>query len=162
MSSATAGASATFVGLTPDSAYSARVQAQSIFTGHVSLYSAVASSYTLAEPPLNLSTTTVMEVSVGLIWDGNGNPSTTLYEVERSTDGATFIQVATVRTPSYADQNVSPGTPYRYRVRAINENGTPSVYSNILSVQTLGSSGGAESSRRFLGPRARRWARPIR
>ena len=137
-SSSTANASATLSALSPDSLYSARVQAQSLITGHLSRYSSIVSSYTLAEPPLNLSTTTVTEVSVGLAWDGNGNPSTALYGVERSLDGITFIEVAQARTPSYSDQNVSGGISYTYRVRAINENGTPSAYSNLLVVLTPG------------------------
>src|SRR5262249_1022519 len=50
-------------------------------------------------------------------------------QVERSTDGTNFTQVATTTVPSYRDLGLVPGT-YYYRVRAVNAAGN-SPYSNV-------------------------------
>jgi len=138
LTSATAISTASFSGLLPDAVYSGRVQSTSLLTGHISIYSNVISSYTLAEPPITLSTSAVSQYSVSLLWDGNGNPLTALYAVERSTDGVLFTQVGMVRTTSFMDLSLSPGTFYSYRVRAFNENGIPTIYSNVITVMTTG------------------------
>lgn len=58
------------------------------------------------------------------------------FNIERSTDGTTFTQVATVAAGvnSYTDLNLASGT-YWYRVRAFNST-TYSAYSNVASTQT--------------------------
>jgi hypothetical protein len=58
------------------------------------------------------------------------------FNVERSTDGTNFVQIATVAAgvSSYTDINLSAGT-YWYRVRAFNAT-SYSAYSNTASTQT--------------------------
>ena len=56
----------------------------------------------------------------GLLWQ---DPATdeTGFDIQRSSDGVNFSSVATVPVGlvSYVDQGLSPGTTYRYRVRAV-------------------------------------------
>jgi predicted outer membrane repeat protein len=56
------------------------------------------------------------------------------FKIERSTDGTTFTQIATVgaNVTSYADTGLTPGTRYSYRVRATSSTGDSS-YSNQAS-----------------------------
>lgn len=80
--------------------------------------------------PLDLFATEVTDSRIDLAWtdqafNENG------YRVERSEDGTTFVEVATlsVDEDQYQDLGVSPSTGYWYRVRAVNEVGF-SGYSN--------------------------------
>jgi titin len=58
-------------------------------------------------------------------------------DIERSADGITFVQIATVgpTVVSYTDTSVQPNTNYWYRVRAFTAGGT-SPYSNTAMVRT--------------------------
>lgn len=57
------------------------------------------------------------------------------YLVERCTGGACtdFAQIATTLTTGYQDDDVTPSTTYRYRVRARDAAGNLSTYSGIAS-----------------------------
>lgn len=57
----------------------------------------------------------------------------TSYDVTRSTDGVTFVSVATPSTTSYLDDDVAIGTQYWYKVAAVNSSGT-SPYTSAQSV----------------------------
>jgi hypothetical protein len=59
-----------------------------------------------------------------------GDSSATGFQIERSTDGANFTQIAQVLYPmtSYCDTGLNVGTKYYYRVRAYNSSGV-SAYS---------------------------------
>jgi len=59
------------------------------------------------------------------------------YRVERSSDGATFVQVAQLASTAvaYTDGGLNPGSTYYYRAYAYNSGGT-SGYSNVASGQT--------------------------
>jgi len=140
ISSTTLGTTASFSGLAVNAQYFFRVFSQDPVTLALSASSVVISTYTLANPPVSLSTTSVTSSSIGLAWMDGGNPSvTTSYSVERSTDGVTFTSLAAPQIGlSYTDLIVSEGTTYKYRVRALNGNGVPSAPSNVVTVTTLG------------------------
>lgn len=134
--------------LTLNSYYAARVRARSLVSNNRSAWSTLYSTYTMAATPLTLSTTGVSNTYVWLTWNGNGNPANTLYSIERSTDGVTFIQAGAIRATAYQDNAVSAGTAYQFRVRALSEGGTPTAYTNTILVMT---SGVASAPKRPLG-----------
>ena len=138
-SSQTALSTATFTGLTANQFVQARVEAINSLDGNVSAWSATITTYTLANVPINLSSTSVAQTSVGLQWGANGNPAGTSYQLERSTDGINFTPVVTQTELSFTDIALLPGTVYQYRVRALNGAGAPTAYDGPIQVQTLGS-----------------------
>jgi hypothetical protein len=78
----------------------------------------------------------VSSSQINLSWTDNSNNETG-FKVERSTDGTTFTQIATVgaNVTMYVNTGLSPLTRYYYRVRAYNTGGN-SAYSNIASAKT--------------------------
>jgi hypothetical protein len=73
---------------------------------------------------------------VDVFWTDNST-SETGFRVERSTDGVSFAQVATVGAgvKSYASTGLSGGKKYYYRVSAYNANGN-SAYTAVASATT--------------------------
>jgi hypothetical protein len=99
-----------------------------------------ASAPTLPAPPAapgNLSATAVSSSQINLTWTDNSSNETG-FMVERSLDGTTFTQIATLgaNTTSYNSTSLNAGTTYYFRVRATNGGGN-SAYSNIASATTL-------------------------
>lgn len=97
-----------------------------------------------ADPPAApsaLSATAVSSSAIDLTWTDNSNDETT-FNIERSLDGAVFIDLASVAADvtSYADTGLSPETTYWYRVNAENTGGT-SAWSNTASAATLADTG---------------------
>jgi hypothetical protein len=73
---------------------------------------------------------------INLSWTDNSNNETG-FKVERSIDGSTFTQIATVgaNVTRYANTELPSLTRFYYRVRAYNAGGN-SAYSNIASAKT--------------------------
>jgi hypothetical protein len=86
--------------------------------------------------PTNLAATAASSTQINLSWIDN-SASKTGFEIERSSEGTTFMLIATVGAGinSYASTGLLPATKYSYRVRAYNSGGN-SVYSNIASATT--------------------------
>ncbi len=105
-----------------------------------SAYSNTASATTLSGPPAapsGLTATAVSTSQINLGWTDNAGNETG-FKIERSTDNASFSQIATVgaNVTSYSDTGRQPGTTYHYRVRSYNAGGD-SAYSNTASATTL-------------------------
>ena len=66
----------------------------------------------------------------------NAVPGATKYEVYRSTDNKNFKKIATVTGTSYLDKNSGNGVRYYYKVRAVNVNGSKTVYGSYSSVKS--------------------------
>jgi hypothetical protein len=87
------------------------------------------SQVALPGAPTNLRVAAYAASEIDLAWDPNSFNETG-FQVERSTDGVNFTQIATTTVPSYKDTGLASGTHY-YRVRAVNAAGN-SPYSNTL------------------------------
>jgi hypothetical protein len=86
--------------------------------------------------PSGLTAAAVSDKQINLAWaDGSSNEDG--FRIERSSDGLTFAQIATVgpNATAYNDTALAPDATYHYRVRAYNANGT-SAYSNTASAKT--------------------------
>ncbi len=89
--------------------------------------------------PTNLSATAVGTSQIDLTWTGStDNVGVSGYRVERCQGaGCTnFVEVATPAGTSHPDSGLTPGTTYRYRVRAADAVPNFSGYSNIATATT--------------------------
>ncbi|HVO32852.1 MAG TPA: fibronectin type III domain-containing protein, partial [Elusimicrobiota bacterium] len=140
LTSTTLAWSAGFAGLGPNALYFARVRAQDQSSLVFSAYSNAVSTYTLADPPTGLtaalSGSLTTRFTASLAWDGNGNPSGTIFTVERSTDNASFSLAGTGPSTSFSDSPLAAGTTFYYRVRAFNGDDVPTAYSGTATVAT--------------------------
>jgi hypothetical protein len=84
-----------------------------------------------------LAATTVSLNQIDLSWSDNSTDETG-FKIERSTDGTTFAEVASVgaNVTTYSDTGLTESTTYYYRVRAHNTGGD-SDYSNTASTTTI-------------------------
>lgn len=87
--------------------------------------------------PTKLTASAVGSNQIKLAWTDNGTNESG-FLIERSTDGITFTQVATVagNLTNYTDNGVLAGKTYTYRARAT-LNGTNSDYSNTAATTTV-------------------------
>jgi len=123
-------------GLASSTAYHYRVRA---YEGpNYSAFSNVASATTQATPaaPSNLAATAVSSSKVNLTWTDNA-VNETGFKIERSTDGTTFTQVASIlaNTTSFQASNLNASTTYHFRVRAY-DGPNASAYSNVAATTT--------------------------
>jgi hypothetical protein len=86
--------------------------------------------------PGNLSANAVSTSQINLGWVDNANNETG-FKIERSTNGSSFTQIATVaaNVTSFNNIGLAASTTYWYRVRA-NNSGGDSTYSNTASATT--------------------------
>ena len=102
----------------------------------------VVDSYTIAAPsgpdaPSNLVATAVPVGRVDLYWT-DGSATETEFRIERSTDGVSFGEIASVgaNVTTFSDTGVAVDpTPYFYRVRALTSDLTE--YSNVAAATTV-------------------------
>ena len=86
---------------------------------------------TVPAAPSGLTATAAANDEIDLSWTDNSTNETG-FEIERSTDGSNFVQIAQVpsKAEAYQDTGIVGGTTYYYRVRAYNSAGD-SGYSNV-------------------------------
>lgn len=93
------------------------------------------STQTAPTAPSNLRATNATSTSISLAWNANNPYTSTNFLVERSTNGTTFSQIASISATNdtYTDSTgLTAGALYYYRVRSTN--GTlNSAYSSIVS-----------------------------
>jgi len=136
----------TDTGLAAGNTYSYRVRAQDS-NGSLGPYSNVLSVTTTStsggpSAPTNLTAAANRNGPMNLSW----SPSTSSvgiadYQVFRcqGVGCANFAELGTATGTSYLDSNVLSGTTYSYEVRAVDNNGSYSPFSNIASNTTVGS-----------------------
>lgn len=86
--------------------------------------------------PSGLSATVLGSTRVDLAWTDTSSNETG-FGVERSLDGATWVQIGTAAANAvgYSDTTAAPQTPYQYRVRALGTAGN-SAYAGPVSATT--------------------------
>jgi Zn-dependent metalloprotease len=132
-------------GLAAETAYFYRVSATD--GPNASAYSNVVQVATLAPPPApsNLTATALSSIQVALAWADNSAYEQG-FRVERSTDGVSFTQIASLgmNATSYSANSLTAGVTYHFRVRA-NDGPNVSAYSNVASATTLAPPSGPAS-----------------
>lgn len=91
---------------------------------------------TVPNPPSALTATAASKTQINLKWTDNATDETG-FRVERSTNGTSFTQIATLgaNAIAYSSTGLKANTTYYYRVRAFNSAGN-STYSNTASAKT--------------------------
>jgi titin len=117
--------------------YMYRVAANS--AGGASAWSTAAAVATAALPaaPTGVLAVAVSPTQVKISWTDAASATETGFIVERSVNAQAFVEIATTaaRITSFVDSNVSPGTPYAYRVQTIATAGA-SAYSAVANITT--------------------------
>ncbi|MCX5788846.1 MAG: hypothetical protein NTX64_10130, partial [Elusimicrobia bacterium] len=99
--------------------------------------SAGASRYTLANSPSGLAATSIGLSSVTLTWSANGDPSWTIWDLQRSLNGSSFSSIYTSSAAArFTDAGLSPSTTYYYEVRAANGNTVFTAFNGPITVRT--------------------------
>ena len=123
--------------LQPATSYSFQVRAFNV--GGQSGNSSTASVTTLPLPPAapaGLTATAASSSQIDLVWADAANTEAG-FRIERSADGTSFSEVATVfaNVTAWPNTGLPASTTYYYRVRATNASGD-SAYSNTASART--------------------------
>ena len=142
---AVSGSGYTDSGLVPSTSYTYRVRASDA-AGNVSGYSNLATATPPMPPdtespsePGALTATAASGTAITLAWTGStDNVGVTDYLIERCQGGGctAFAQIATATTAGFSDAGLTDATTYRYRVRATDDAGNLSGYSNIATATT--------------------------
>ena len=103
-------------------------------------YSIVFGASALPVKSISLTATELANKQVSVKWTTEGESNVSSYKVERSTDGTTFTDLATVSPAtshnySYIDASTPTGAGAYYRIKAIDNVGAIS-YSNIAKLTT--------------------------
>ena len=118
---------ASFSGLNPNTTWYIRVKTFG-FGGQDSLFNTYGSTITLAWPPGSEAYALVSSTGMSVIWDHNGNPDGTVYELTLSTDDFDTVNYSTITGGNfYEAADLRPNTTYYYRAAAANWAGTRSA-----------------------------------
>lgn len=125
-------------GLNPNDASDAMTIAANGYANIENYSFSIVAAYPYVKSPSSLSASEITKVSMLLKWTDNASDETA-YIVEQSSDNKNFSVLATLdaNTTSYRVEGLTPETNYYFRVKAVNGD-IVSVYSNVLSVATIG------------------------
>ncbi len=130
----------TEAGLNPSTEYWYRVTAFNNASDSGSLVLTVITSAPLPPPPgapTGLTATAVSKSQITIRWTDTASNEDS-FKIERSSNGSTFTQIATVAADltTFTNSGLAANKLYYYRVRAYNAGGN-SAYSNTASARTL-------------------------
>lgn len=113
-------------------AYGYRVRAMN--GGGASGFSGTASATTVPAKPDSLTAEAGSNTAIDLSWVDNSDGETG-YRVERSTDGTTFVTIATTdaNVAVYRDDGLESATTYMYRVSAVNAGGSSGATASVAA-----------------------------
>ena len=128
-----------------------RVRARTLHGNVAGAWSNVAGATTSAagpSPPLNVDAQADGENRIRVTWAAPASGDATSYNIEHSTDGATWASERSRHTgtcnvggqtvPCYTDGGLLSGTTHHYRVAAVNRSGVAGDWSNPVSAITDG------------------------
>jgi hypothetical protein len=131
------GSTVTFTetGLTPNTLIARYGEASNV---HGSSWSAPATVYTLANPPINTTVVGVTSTTITVAWNANGNADPTFYEVEYDKDSSFNDAKSAGGTLSttFTIFDLESQKMYSVRVRARNGDGIYTVYDVPVSTKT--------------------------
>lgn len=102
---------------------------------------AAATAYTFAAVPTALTVRSVSSIWASLTWSAGVNPPTTVFELQKATDGATFTTHSTYTVTVTTVPGLSPSTSQYFRIRAYNEDSVATAFSATVSTLTDASGG---------------------
>ncbi len=116
--------------LSPNTTYRYRVQATDA-AGNLSGFSPISGAHVPPPPtpPTNFSATATGGTQVALAWTASIGADH--YEIQRSDHNGAYQLIGAAGAASYTDTNVTSGTAYLYRVRAVDAQGFVSELSNV-------------------------------
>ena len=123
-------------GRSTNSPYSRRLLAYNT-GGESAQVSAIA--YTLAIPPAGVSATPLDRTVLRTGWGASGNPPQTFYELNYSSDPASYWQAVSTGTTAFDLTDLLPGKAYSLKIRALNGSGIPTSFSDGTVAATLSS-----------------------
>lgn len=128
--------SASFAGLNPNTTWYIRVKTFGA-GGQDSAYNNYGSTITLAWPPGTEAYALVSSTGMSVIWDHNGNPDGTVYELTVSTDDFATVNYSSITQGNfYEAAGLQPNATYYYRASAVNWVGTRSAVTVFGSTST--------------------------
>jgi hypothetical protein len=127
------GVSSAPAGLLVNTTYYLRVRALGL-NGAYTAFAQTVSTPTMAAPPYAPAFSKVHVSSAVLVWNGAGNPDGTVFEAQLSVDNFVTVSSAPLTTDTTAYfGDLSPGTVYTARVRALNHASVPTGFSVSVS-----------------------------
>ena len=124
--------------LSPNTQYGFRAKARN-GDANTTPYCAISSRYTLANLPGAADFSNITQTSIRANWTTNGNPVGTQYYCENTTAGANS---GWTTNTYWNSTGLTCGTSYTFRVKARNENGTQTGWTNLGSQSTQQGEGG--------------------
>lgn len=136
--------SALFSGFTADTTVYLRVRTLGL-VGADSLYTAAASTVTLAYPPGSEAYALVSSTGLSVFWDSNGNPGWTKYELTVSTaEGFATVNYSTSLPANYYEAaGLLPNTTYYFKALAVNGSGARTAHTVFSPALTYAAVPGA-------------------
>ena len=127
-----------FVGLTPNTTYFTRVNAQNS-AGVATTYSVAAATSTNAAQPLTSNPSGVTTNSITANWTTNGNPAGTRYLVQIGTDPAfgSFNASSTTLNNAATFGGLAANTGFSFQVQALGVGGAATAFTSLPSTSTL-------------------------